>query len=319
MTYGRTLLALVLVGVTGLIGWRVLRPASLSATGTVPAPVDVAPGPTGRMSVIPLLVEGQFRVYVSRRQVRADGPVAANTARTPFWSLRRWPQSVSGVVAVGTVVVTRWSDGAVIALDGLTGRTLWRASGFSGSFSIPRDVLWSPPDMFAAAAARVVLLRSGGQVTALAAATGATVWSRACAGPAFATDSDLACGDRLLSASTGAVVATGTFTGVECAVGCLGARDVSGRVWRAGRPIAYAPPSGFVLGSAGGVSYVLTPDRHLVARDETTGTVRGDFVLGYPHDRTDWTPAGWQLADGYLAIDRGPTFTRDQVLLAKLP
>ncbi|GLY97010.1 PQQ-binding-like beta-propeller repeat protein [Actinoplanes sp. NBRC 103695] len=315
----RSLLALVLVGVTGLIGWRVLRPAELHSTGAAPPSAPSAPpGVTGRMSVVPLLVGGRLRVFVSPRQVRADGPVAAKTARTPFWSLRRWPASVTGVVATGTTVVSRWSDGQVIALDGLTGKIRWRLSvPSSGGFTDARTVLWAPPDLYSAGG--VALIRAGGQVRALSPSTGATVWSRPCSGAAFATADALACGDMLLSAATGEPVAgaTGPFTGVVCGVGCLGARDASGQVW----PTSVVPPSGstVVLGSAGGVSYELTAARHLLARDIATGAVREEFPLAYPHDATDWAPRGWQLADGYLAIDRGPGFTRDQVLLAELP
>ena len=314
----RSLLALVLVGVTGLIGWRVLRPAELLSTGAAPPSDSAPPGVTGRMSVVPLLVGGRFRVFVSPRQVRADGPVSAKTVRTPFWSLRRWPASVNGVVATGTTVVTRWSDGQVIALDGLTGKIRWRLRvPSSGGFTDARSILWTPPDLYAAGG--VAMVRADGQVRALSSLTGATLWSRPCSGAAFATADQLACGDVLLSAVSGEPVAgaTGPFTGVTCGVGCLGARNASGQVW----PSSLVPPSGstVVLGSAGGVSYELTAARHLLARDIATGAARQEFPLAFPHDATDWTPRGWQLADGYLAIDRGPAFTRDRVLLAKLP
>ena len=320
MTLARSLVAVVLVGVTGLIGWRVLRPAELSSVGAIPAAVPAQPGVTGRMSVVPLLVDAQFRVFVSRRQVRADGPVSAKTARTPFWSLRRWPASVSGVVTSGPTVVSRWSDGVVIAVDGRTGRQLWRASVPSApAFSDARTVLWSPPDMFAAT--DVALFRADGQVRALSLTTGALAWTAPCPAPAFATPFEIACGPTLLAASTGTPVATGPFTGVECHVVCLAARDATGRSWRSGRPISYPPPppGNILLGTAAGVSYELTPARHLLARDLATGAIRGDFALAFPNDPTTWTPRGWQLAAGYLAIDRGPTFTRDQILLAKLP
>jgi outer membrane protein assembly factor BamB len=58
--------------------------------------------------------------------VLADGPVDATTRRTPYWSYRRWPAEVSGVVAAGNVVVTQWSDGQLIALDARTGKITWQ-------------------------------------------------------------------------------------------------------------------------------------------------------------------------------------------------
>ena len=178
----RALLALVLVAAAGLIGWRVLRPASLLSPGSIPPAPVVGPGVTGRTASPPLLVDGRLRVFASKRQVRADGPISLKTMYTPSWSFRRWPQQVSGVVAAGTTVVSRWSDGLLVAVDGLTGRELWRAGGpAAGGFTDARTAVWSPPGLFATA--DTVLVSFRGRVRAFAAATGASLWERDCAGP----------------------------------------------------------------------------------------------------------------------------------------
>ncbi|MEV6488620.1 PQQ-binding-like beta-propeller repeat protein [Actinoplanes sp. NPDC051633] len=173
----RLLLALVLVVATGLIGWRVLRPTDLLSPGAVPPGDRPAAGVTGRTASPPLLVDGRLRVFASKRQVRADGPISLKTMYTPSWSFRRWPAQVSGVVAAGATVVSRWSDGQLVAIDGLTGRALWRASGPpAGGFIDARTAVWSPPGFSATAGA--VLVSSRGRVSAFAAATGAKLWDR---------------------------------------------------------------------------------------------------------------------------------------------
>ncbi|WP_309246285.1 hypothetical protein [Verrucosispora sioxanthis] len=87
------------------------------------------PGVTGRLPVAPLIVDGRLRVYAAPRQVYADQPVDSRSRRTPYWSFRRWPASLDAVVASGTTVVSRWSDGQLVAIDARTGRVAWRAAG----------------------------------------------------------------------------------------------------------------------------------------------------------------------------------------------
>ena len=129
----RTVGALIVLAAAGLVGWRVLAPAEVlaSVTTPLPAPTPAAPGVTGRTNVAPLIVDGQIRVYAGKRQIRADGPVSAKTVYTPVWSFRRWPQQLSGVVAAGPTVISQWSDGDVVAIDGHTGKITWRISGSS--------------------------------------------------------------------------------------------------------------------------------------------------------------------------------------------
>ncbi|MBL7254521.1 PQQ-binding-like beta-propeller repeat protein [Paractinoplanes lichenicola] len=126
----RSLAALVLTAAAGLIGWRVLAPAEVLSTAATPNPASSvsAAQVTGRTNMAPLIVDESMRVYAGKRQVRADGPVDAKSVNTARWSLRRWPAQVSGVVAAGPTVISRWSDGVLIAVDGRTGKELWRVA-----------------------------------------------------------------------------------------------------------------------------------------------------------------------------------------------
>src|SRR4051794_21040584 len=116
----RTFLALVVVVAAGLIGWRVLKPAEVLSpvAAALPAAADRSPQVTGRTNQAPLIVDGLIRVYANPRQVRADAPVDAKSVNTALWSFRRWPVQLSGVVAVGDTVISRWADGELVALAG---------------------------------------------------------------------------------------------------------------------------------------------------------------------------------------------------------
>ncbi|MEU8328318.1 PQQ-binding-like beta-propeller repeat protein [Micromonospora sp. NPDC048839] len=122
------LLATVAVAV---IVHRVLAPAEVSTVAQADYPQAARPaaGVVGRLPVAPLIVDGRLRVYAAHRQVYADRPVDGRHRTTPYWSYRRWPAELTGVVASGRTVVSRWSDGQLVALDAPTGRVLWRADG----------------------------------------------------------------------------------------------------------------------------------------------------------------------------------------------
>ncbi|MEU1888467.1 PQQ-binding-like beta-propeller repeat protein [Micromonospora sp. WMMD987] len=122
------LLTLVVVGG---VGYRVLAPAEVStpARGAPPPAGTPEIGVVGRLPVAPLVVAGRLRVYAAERQLYADQPADDRNRVTPFWSYRRWPASLDGVLATGTTVLSRWSDGKLVALDALTGRVAWRADG----------------------------------------------------------------------------------------------------------------------------------------------------------------------------------------------
>ncbi|TNH31036.1 pyrrolo-quinoline quinone [Micromonospora orduensis] len=123
--------ALLAVAVVAVVVHRVLAPAEVStvARGEYPAAPRPGPGVIGRLPAAPLIVDARLRVYAAHRQVYADRPVDGRYRTTPFWSYRRWPAELSGVVASGRTVVSRWSDGRLVALDASSGRVLWRAAG----------------------------------------------------------------------------------------------------------------------------------------------------------------------------------------------
>jgi outer membrane protein assembly factor BamB len=353
----RRFLAGVLVVLAALVGWRVLRPTEVlnPARNAYPAVVVDAPGVTGKTAAAPLIVQGRIRVFAAKRQVRADAPVDAKTSNTPRWSYRRWPQQLSGVVAVGSTVVTRWSDGRLVAIDGRTGTVVWRASGPpAGGYTGARTgaaTVWKPPGLSTAGTS--VLVSDGRVLVAVDAATGRQRWRAAVAGDCFGTaGGQVACGSAVLDAATGAPAAgwpAGPFTSLGCGVaasGCSGVRDAAGRGWltdtgtprrapgldppdstvaaglalatTAGLVVARSPIDGAerwrwtappgrtvtVLGSAEGAVYLLTDARELCTVDAGSGRVSAAFVLAVGAERTTWRPGLWQVADGFVAVER---------------
>ncbi|GAB3074915.1 outer membrane protein assembly factor BamB family protein [Micromonospora schwarzwaldensis] len=171
---------------------RVLAPAEVETVARDPYPQAPAPtaGVIGRLPVAPLVVDGRLRVYAGTRQVYADQPVTGRYRVTPFWSYRRWPATLVGVLAEGTTVVSRWSDGKLVALDARTGRVAWRADGPEpGSVPKPRRTfaatVWDRAGLHVARTAdgRDVLLAAGpGAVGGYALTDGRRLW-RADVGP----------------------------------------------------------------------------------------------------------------------------------------
>ena len=339
----RSLLAVVLAAAAVLIGWRVLAPAEVlsTATGPEPSPVAHAPGVTGRTSAAPLIVDGRVRVFASKRQVRADAPVDAKTAYTARWSFRRWPQQVSGVVAAGRIVITRWSDGDLVALDGLSGRIAWRTTGprapaFTGSRTGAATV-WAPPGLHLAGGS--VLVAAGASLIAYVVGTGVRQWATTV--PAGCTDGFTTAGGAYVCPTAAFATATGRpirswppgpSAALACEVAasnCQGLRDSAGHGWSvAGSPVrrpaldppaatlvagsVFTPPAGdLVLGAVPGRAVVLTAGRHLQEIDPRTGATTADFPLRIGAEKLTWTPGGYQVAGGYAAIERliagGPT------------
>ena len=275
----RSLLALALV-VAGLIGWRVLRPAEVldPAADAYPAAPARGPGVTGKTAAAPLIVDGRIRVFAAKRQVKADAPVDAKTAYTPRWSLRRWPEQLNGVVAIGPTVISRWSDGELVAIDGRTGRIAWRADGpDAGGYTgggTGATTVWAPPGLFTSGT--TVLVRGGGRAMALDVATGKTRWQADCTGPGFSTDGgQLVCGAMAYEVVTGKPAArwpAGPYTEVGCAVahsGCAGLRDAAGHGWLTG---ARTPQRAGALDTPGTIV-------QLVRRTTATGRVASAFAF----------------------------------------
>lgn len=184
------------------IAYRVLAPAEVITEATAgypePASREPVPGVIGTLAAAPIMVDGRLRVYATKRQVRADAPVDARTQRSPFWSYRRWPEQLVGVVTVGATVVSRWSDGRLVALDGRTGRVAWRADGpmpASGSDEyIGRRTgaatVYTPAGLYTAG--QVVVAHGAAGTLALAARDGRELWrlpaaAAGCAEKAFTT------------------------------------------------------------------------------------------------------------------------------------
>jgi hypothetical protein len=337
----RWLIALLLLAEAGFIGWRVLAPAEVidAAFDPYPPTVTVAPGVTGETAKAPLIVQGRIRVFAAKRQVSADAPVSAKTTYTPRWSYRRWPAQLNGVVAAGRMVITRWSDGKLVAIDGGSGRVAWRADGpaaggYSG-LSTGAETVWAPADLVTAGT--TVLAAGAAHDTA----TGALRWRSGCPDGFTTAGGAYVCGGVVYAAGTGVRLdgwPAGPLTPLDCGVarsGCGGFRSGAGETWLASgaRPVRIAgrpsPAAGIglridgrsvvtpgwrwnapagqtvsLLGSSGGRVYLLTSARDLVAVDAATGGVRSTFPLAVGTEATTWTPGRWQVADGYVAMER---------------
>ncbi|BCJ43234.1 hypothetical protein GCM10010168_00240 [Actinoplanes ianthinogenes] len=245
----RVSVAVVLLVTTVLVGWRILKPAEVLATATSPYPeatvVDHAKI-TSRLSLAPLLVEDRLRVYGSKHQVRADQPVTGKFVQTARWSLRRWPEQLNAVVLAGTTVVSRWSDGQLVALDGRTGKVLWRASGpdapdYAGHRTGAAAV-WSPRGLRVAGGS--VVVAEGHDLLGYDLGTGAQRWrieTPAACTDGFTTAGGLyLCATGAYDASSGQPAANlpaGPFTPLGCPAadsGCAGFRDGAGHGWLAG-------------------------------------------------------------------------------------
>ncbi|SCE74175.1 PQQ-like domain-containing protein [Micromonospora viridifaciens] len=191
------------VGAAAVVGYRVLAPAEVETVARASYPAAITPnvGVVGRLPVAPLIVDGRLRVYAADRQVYADQPADSRHRVTPYWSYRRWPARLSGVVADGTTVVSQWSDGKLVALDARTGRVAWRADAAEpGVRPKPRRTyaatVWEPSGLSVAhtATGRTVLVVAGaGQLGGYDLVDGRRLWrvdqERGCLGAAGTTAS----------------------------------------------------------------------------------------------------------------------------------
>ncbi|TCB98990.1 pyrrolo-quinoline quinone [Micromonospora zingiberis] len=186
-----------------LVAYRVLAPAEVStvARGDYPALGSPPAGVVGRLPVAPLIVDGRLRVYAAQRQVYADRPVDGRHRSTPYWSYRRWPATLDAVVASGTTVVSRWSDGHLVALDAGTGRVAWRADGPEpdrepAARRTGTSIVWQPRGLAVVRTdGRDVVVSSGaGEVHGLDLAGGGQLWR---------SEVGLGCREPIGSSSTG--------------------------------------------------------------------------------------------------------------------
>ena len=367
----RIVAAVAVLVAAALIGWRVLAPAEVlePATGAYPVAVTLPPGVTGKVTMAPLIVAGSIRVYAGKRLVKADGPVQAETTYTARWSFRRWPEQLTGIVAVETTVVTRWSDGELVALDGRTGKISWRAAGPGAAPFAGRTgsaAVWAPPGLHTSGTS--VLVTDGRQLTAHAVADGTRRWTvtlpDGCDDGFVTTGGRYVCGAGGWDVGSGSAVAgwpTGPFTAIGCDIarsGCAGLRDGSGQGWltggtrpvrapaldapaataagdlvltasdgavvasRAGRAVWRWGGAAQVLGVRAGRVALLTPERQLVVLDLAAGAQLAAFPLYVRNERVEpWKTERWQLADGYLAVERlipekDTFYTTDPVVIA---
>jgi hypothetical protein len=123
--------AVALAVAAGLTVWRVLRPSEVVNPAAVayPTTIDLAPGKVGALVTTPLIIDDRLRVFAKKREVWADGPADYHYERSAYWSYRRWPAEVVGVVVAQgeqPIVVTAWSDGMLVGIDAATGNVAWR-------------------------------------------------------------------------------------------------------------------------------------------------------------------------------------------------
>jgi outer membrane protein assembly factor BamB len=258
MLRSRARLAATMAGVlaalviAGAIVHRVIQPAEVVTTARKIYPTqDIAPtGVIGSLSAAPLIVDGRLRVFATIRQVRAEEPVYAETRSTPYWSLRRWPAQLTGVLVVREVVVTRWSDGELVALDATTGRVVWRAPGprprhgYAGRLT-GASTLYAPAGLVTADVPDgrpVIVVSSPGEVRTYEAATGRQLWSSA----------DPACRSTTFTTTPGLLATVDTCGGPPRAVEFrdAGTGASAGR-WEPPEPVTDLVPLGCASGRSG--------------------------------------------------------------------
>ncbi|MER7439325.1 PQQ-binding-like beta-propeller repeat protein [Micromonospora avicenniae] len=293
--------------------YRVLAPAEVSTVAHAAYPAAAQPpvGVIGRLPVAPLIVDGRLRVYAGHRQVYADAPVDGRYRTTPFWSYRRWPAELVGVVASGTTVVSRWSDGRLVALDARDGRVAWRADGPVPQHrsSVRRTgsaTVWDPVGLYLTRTpdGRDVLVATGdGEERGVDLTAGRELWRSefgtpcrsdvgttptgqlvsvdGCAGEAAVEFRDAATGEVTSRWRPPGVTGELVVTPVGCRTatsGCSALRtagpgDAAGRAWLvgAGAPVA-APALDGLDTQLAGEQVVGTVDGVLVGRSARTGT-----------------------------------------------
>jgi len=270
---------------TVFAGVRVFRPTDTLdvAHGRYPAPAPATDRFYGELLAAPLIVDDRIRVYAAANRVWADGPVDAKMTTSAYWAFRRWPAVLVGVVVAGDRVVSRWSDGEVVAQRPDTGAVLWRASVgartrvYEGRRTGAKTV-YDPPDLATATAPDgqpVVVATGVDEVTGLDADSGAVRWRHRTSGE-----------QRCAQVFTG--------PGIVVSVGC---QPSTVDVWDAGTGAARTWPD---------LPGAVTPVGCAVGRSQCTGVVGAGhgWVIG---------PAGTLTAAAGLT-DRGDRLSGDTVV-----
>ncbi len=185
--------AVLLLLVTAAVGYRTFRPRDTltSAERGYPAAVRATPRLYGALLSAPLVVDGRLRVYAAQREVWADAPIDnrfATSSTSPYWAYRRWPARLLGVAAVGRTVVSRWSDGYLVALDATRGTIAWRVrvpaveGGYVGRRTGAATV-YDPLGLYTAGS--VVVAAGSGQARGYDAGTGRLLWTKPYCGTGF--------------------------------------------------------------------------------------------------------------------------------------
>jgi outer membrane protein assembly factor BamB len=296
----RGVLAVVVLLATGLIGYRVFAPHETldPARSGYPAPAQATPGLYGMLLAAPLVVDDRLRVYGKADRVWADNPLDARSAESPYWVYRRWPAQLVGVAAIGTTVVSEWSDRELVALDAVHGRIAWRAKAPAGDARYTgrrtgAATVYEPPDLYTAGRSFVVAGTS--DLVAFDAGTGHRLWSRPAAPcrALFGGEDVLGCQTAstvdLMAAANGDTVGTlpaaGQSQPFACAIvrsGCRGVRTSTG-AWLIGPgsrltgvPALRSPQNWL----AGDVVVQRLPDGHITGEPLSGGT--GAPLWTYP-------------------------------------
>ncbi len=284
----------------------------------------------GELMRSPLLIGTWMRVYGAQNRVWADGPVWFGVPASALWAFRRWPAQLVGVVADDHVVVSKWSDGKLVAIDPETGRIMWRADAGVGATSYQgrrtgASTVYEPPGLYLAPVPDgrpvVVSERADGELTALSTGTGAVLWHRQfkdrpdCrrmfTGPRVVVVIDrcpVPSTVDVYAAATGQPMAAPpagpTVWPVGCTVGRQGCTGLAGL----GGGWLIGPDGGFTrapaLTDTDGWLAVVTSDGDLFNIDAANGVE----VSGYPAHvlgvHKPWVPGHVYASHGYVAIER---------------
>jgi hypothetical protein len=183
----------VLAG-SGAIAYQVFAPHEMLTPPSVPYPdvqVITDERPFSELRAAPLVVEGRLRIYAEKWRIWSDAPVGERYETTPYWSFRRWPAQLIGLVLAptasgGTVVLSQWSDGEIVAIDARRGVIAWRdAAPVAGSRGYDgrrtgASVVYTPRSLVTARVAdrTVVVVTAPNKMIAFDATSGGRLWER---------------------------------------------------------------------------------------------------------------------------------------------